>query len=891
MVGDTSLTQEQLEALPRKTPEGKDIVYYKSAGRGQGIRPFNVKTAKYGGSTFIEDIPKEQRETLEFRTLPSPEVEAEIRRRKFAQGDDPELKAKREATGEAPPKSGSETWESYIEKWGTAAQIPNQYIARKYRPLLEQKAEEEKPIEATPQTSFLFEMKRKQKIVSTLKKQRAAEEQRYVIGRIPEKTARIATWGGMTQEERESAVSLPSPEISIPFATGLYGGVIRPRPKDIKGRLIWGAKEIYKDITDWKLKIPTKIDFKTGAITKRKELKDITPSPDIFKKRAIEAGMKPIPAEYVTGIYEGIREKPLQAGLTYALFVGLPPVISGAKYGIQLAKGLKIAKILKPLAPVAKVTGKAIRYGLPTAYAGSIGARVALEPGGKRVRKLGEITSTEIVPMYLGTKLGTRLAFPIEYKAGFLKEIQKFPKAKQLEFKRLAKATKYIKKYEPAPRKLRLDIEKVPRKYEKVIEKWTIGKKKDIIISGSVAQRLQVTEKTLKEMKLSGDVDFYTNIMGMPKSLATSLAKSGAPIYQKGAKIFYRGIGKIAEFHPISPVAGKATLATTLGTVKKPYLPLGEALTKTPEGVRITKIKYQTLRKLYGGFEQSAYRYSKDIPAYKTVVKGVFRDMRKEAQKALFFKEFKLRRIGREKARFFGFEPKEKLVQFPEIGKKGAISFGLREVKPIERIPKDLYKPREYLTIGEKYPAVKGRGGDYISYPYKPYRPTKPYISYPKPKPTPYTLYKPTRPTPYIPYPVTPTPPYIPYKPIKEKLTVTTPYVPYKPTKPYPVSRPYKAPPTSYLAPYKPYETFTIKTTTELPIKLGEPETDIFGKRVRKKKKRKYAPTYKPSLVGKERYKLTGFTISKPPKFVSLGERPITKGMVQEMKRTFGGVV
>ncbi len=94
-----------------------------------------------------------------------------------------------------------------------------------------------------------------------------------------------------------------------------------------------------------------------------------------------------------------------------------------------------------------------------------------------------------------------------------------------------------------------------------------------------------------------------------------------------------------------------------------------------------------------------------------------------------------------------------------------------------------------------------------------------------------------------------------------------------------------KSPPYSYYSYPKPgYKTPPpiYKIPTDDPLKLKE---------FKKKKKKEYVPAYRPSLVGVERYKRLGITITKPPKAVGLGERPVTREMIKDIKKSFGGMM
>jgi hypothetical protein len=104
----------------------------------------------------------------------------------------------------------------------------------------------------------------------------------------------------------------------------------------------------------------------------------------------------------------------------------------------------------------------------------------------------------------------------------------------------------------------------------------------------------------------------------------------------------------------------------------------------------------------------------------------------------------------------------------------------------------------------------------------------------------------------------------------------------YPPSSPpsYPPSSPPSYPPSSppSYPPYLPpsYPPLVPPKLTDIELKLKKP---------RKRKPSKLEPTYKPSLVGLERFKVFGVTIPVEPRAVSLGVRPLTKQMAREAKR------
>ncbi len=1062
MVGDTSLTQEQLEALPKKTPEGKDIVYYKSAGRGQGIRPFNVKTGKYGGSTFIEDISKEQRETLEFRTLPSPEVEAEIRRRKFAQGDDPELKAKREATGEAPPKSGSETWESYIEKWGTAAQIPNQYIARRYEKQLGRKAEEEGEGQGLRHTEILIRTAAKGKpkgewiprkaLIGRVQVEPYIEPPRpptdsfrgldgireqYEQGPTTPKEFQESLFKRMGYGYKEvipskfegdtplqfelykkgrkkivigdvTKADIPVSAKFEPVYLGLGTGKVKTKLGKLKGEIILAAKETYKDITDWKLKIPTKIDFKTGAITERKELKDILPPFQLeFKDKPItvpkgitkfekalkikEEEGKFTPSQIYTGVkkaeqkyyetslrtskrlYETIRTKPEKIALTYGAGFGLGSLLKGAGGIIsQMGVAKRYGKWFATLPALQqKALFKAPSYTLGGAYVGVTGYQVSKLPKEERFPEAVTRATTELVPFMAGMKTagkffekvsGTELRLrakttrpPLFEKLvtkprGKITPIVKTITEVILKFKypRELKLVKAFGKKAPTVGLQKGELRKLGQKL-KIIQ-TQVGRKPTGVIRGDVLDiyfkkekrgiKLKYVAKTSKIIKdVWGRKDIRTgavlkeSMMPYKKEKLIPFKETVKTLKPKkkfldiGIKEGEEGFFNVRRIQLIKEhkLVGREESFEGLRDVKRAIQARakGELLQKD-----IATPQIETLSKKVLTAEGRKWKQFSKVARLPTIQYAF--------QPTYLPHQVKIGRFGKDIIRTHIGEPT--LTSQRRLISDTAFSYIAKEsrVKPLKAIAimgkrGQLLPPTQRIKRGVKVQAPKPTIPErYLGIQREPLLtlPEAKDILYARPSMKP-SIIPISRVTPISKVrsiikpivgirPITRIKPEVKVKPITEIKSI----VEIKPiTRVKPIIKAIPKIRTEIRTEIKPIvevrsiaKTLTrivTKTITKVkprvrpitrvsftrvppPIKLPFipfiPKWTL-GIEPKKKKKRKYAPTYKPSLVGKERYKLTGFTISKPPKFVSLGERPITKGMVQEMKRTFGGVV
>ena len=132
----------------------------------------------------------------------------------------------------------------------------------------------------------------------------------------------------------------------------------------------------------------------TGIVT-------VTRGPERIRMPSLWFAKPPIKEEkeFVKGEIVGLREKPLTTAATTGAFMVAPmalgPVARGAAW---------VGKVTRTPKAVGTGLGAAFKWGLPTAYAGTVGYRVAIAE--KPFFKLGEITSTELAPMAAGGYLG-----------------------------------------------------------------------------------------------------------------------------------------------------------------------------------------------------------------------------------------------------------------------------------------------------------------------------------------------------------------------------------------------------------------------------------------------------------------------------------------------------
>lgn len=123
------------------------------------------------------------------------------------------------------------------------------------------------------------------------------------------------------------------------------------------------------------------------------------PYPESYKEK-VASGLV-FGKSYLKGFGEGLRDKPIKTAATTGVFIALPAVLGGA--------GKVISPVAKALPKASAVVSTGVKVGLPVLYGGSIFFRTAQEPTTQtKAEKLGEITSTEIAPMLIGSEIGTK---------------------------------------------------------------------------------------------------------------------------------------------------------------------------------------------------------------------------------------------------------------------------------------------------------------------------------------------------------------------------------------------------------------------------------------------------------------------------------------------------
>lgn len=334
---------------------------------------------------------------------------------------------------------------------------------------------------------------------------------------------------------------------------------------------------------------------------------------------------------YGFGFYTGVREKPVTTAASFALSAFGEPAIAAAEFGLVklAATSANAAKVVKFL----QVSGKVAGYGLLGYYGVSKTIEVAREPDiFSKGFKVGEISSTEIVPFAGGVPLGRRLSYPIQYRTSFEKGLQALPAKRQgqlrAEFKQLKGRLWEVRAGQTGPGEINFQlVESGTPTARDITRNFLIRNRKDFVLGGSLAQKPQVRD--ISKLRPSGDIDIYSARTDLARLLSRELRAGGVSARTRGSKVYVTSeagaSSKFIEFNPMEK------LNLNLATVMNPFLPRGTAFRETPEGIRIVRLRYQAARKLYGGFEVEVDtlgrarmgRYSKDIPDYKNILEAV----------------------------------------------------------------------------------------------------------------------------------------------------------------------------------------------------------------------------------------------------------------------------
>jgi len=553
-----------------------------------------------------------------------------------------------------------------------------------------------------------------------------------------------------------------------------------------------------------------KIDFQSyKAERKAWEKLEKVPGRKIITKTGIGG------VSFVYGGYEGLRLEPVKTVITLGTFVALPPAL---KLVGAVGKATKVSAVIKGYPKATAYIGKGVQYGLGGAYGISVGARVYTTPGEyKKWMEAGKITTTEILPMTAGLKLGAYGVRRVGGKMELLKLERELKITKPEDYKIYVQKKILAKeqiKIQPEIKELDLSRLKLLEEHQGAIaplEEY-IKSQSRLITGGSIAQETQML-KSIKTKRPS-DVDIYVKSLFREEALAIKQAeKAGAILREAGVPKVTAKKGKVKiagekliEFHPY-----KTYLKYNIEQILPFYKTAGWGIVRTPSGAKVMKLSVQRMRKLVGGYLEpfaTGKLRLKDIPAEEAIAKMI--EYQRVQELSLIYKlpsEQKIMSFIKTEADVIFDIPKGlKTIKTKDImgeGVRGELSKYF-EYKPYKYAKYEPYKyPKELKQQIESYTGIKE-----VDY--------SPYVSK---VPTPVTtFYEPVKTkTPTIYQPVKIKTPTI-YQPVK-----TTPYVPsYRP----PISPPKKITyPTGFL--------FLLETPKKKPKRKGA--FNVLGKPLKQK--------------------------------------------------------
>ena len=555
------------------------------------------------------------------------------------------------------------------------------------------------------------------------------------------------------------------------------------KPKPIKPKQITTLKKLFTGTAKERQR---RKDLLIGfPYTKPQQAKKYVKTGDIPKGTIVISSrdLKNFSKEFKTYIKDNprtiARDIAIWAGVevaTGAIPAGTLRLALKSKKIAQISNIFKTHKLAKSAKEIAKPL---IKYGLPTAYATSVGTILYKTPKEQRAKILAKILAGQTLPMVAGLRIGTPLATRFLIKKQFYEEMLKLPVKKRAKFQKWFKQAEQLAKEKIKPKEITLKgMGRLPTKSHKPTTNFLRSNKKNLILGGSISQRLQMKgiskafwNKRLKE----SDLDIYlTTARGNPLNYAKKYAEA---LKKAGVKRVSRVKNKVTiEGHKVAEFNSWNKLKRNIEQVEGVFTSAKSALTKTPSGITVLKLGVQGKRKLVGSILD---KRTKDWDDFRKILNNVYKQSELKAKKAIIFKKKKVSLVKKAKEKI------NKIIPFKKTELK---KLDLKEIK-IKPPPKVKKKPVTY-----KYYSKKKL--------YKPLKPIKPpkYIS--SKKVTPYKPVKPIK-QPYKPIPADPTKPTPPYIPPTKITPIKPPYPPRTPTrKTTPIKPPY-IPPTK-ITPIKP---------------------------------------------------------------------------------------
>lgn len=545
-----------------------------------------------------------------------------------------------------------------------------------------------------------------------------------------------------------------------------------------------------------------------------------------FEEKITEKISKPsleVQKGFVEGAIKGARDEPIKTGLTFATFIAIPPALRGAA---ALGKLTKITPTLARITPQAiKTLAKvALTKGTLAAYVGATGLEVAQADTARgRGAVIGRKTTTEVIPFFLGSRIGVKGDLKLQLKQEFKKELDKLPADKRAAFEDYIKQSEVLGRFNPTVKNVKFNqVESIPDDAIPTIRKFFKDQK--ITIGGSAAQTAQ-----LKLDRKAGDIDAYVpegkDPKALLKQLKSQLDKAGIErvgIGGGGRVLTIKG-KKAIDFNNLERLLGNISEVTPF------YIPAKNYLVKTPEGIVIQRVGVQLKRKAVAGFVDpkrlATGKFKKDLQDFKSIADQMFKSAELNARRSFIFKETRIKKLEKQ----FGvkisraplkpekFIKPEKLVKKPsKVSKPKKLGgVGLIKSAPLKKI--DISKTPTFKESS----LIKA---DKLKASQKPFTPSQ---AIPKVTPLKITPSQPFKPT-------TKPPAIVPSQPFKappKKPGVLTPFTPVK--SPFTPSQPPKKP----SEPLKPFITLTPderkKRRTAEQKKL---KALIFGSEVKPKK-------------------------------------------------------
>jgi len=564
---------------------------------------------------------------------------------------------------------------------------------------------------------------------------------------------------------------------------------------------------------------------------------------------------KQVQKGFLEGAIKGARDEPVKAGLTLAAFIAIPPALRGAA---ALGKLTKVTPALSRVTPEGvKSLGKfALTKGLLGAYLVGSGLEVAQADTARgKGAIIGRKTTTEVVPFFLGTRIGVKGDLKLQVKQEFKKELDKLPADKRAAFEDYIKQSEVLGRFNPTVKNVKFDqVESIPNNAIPTIRKFF--KDNNIAIGGSTAQTAQ-----LKLDRKAGDIDAYVPKGKDPKQLLkqlkSQLDKAGIErvgIGGAGRVLTIKG-KKAIDFNNLERLLGNIAEVTPF------YIPAQNYLVKTPEGILIQRVGVQLKRKAVAGFldpkRRATGKFKKDLKDFKSIADQMFKNAELNARRSFIFKEKRIKELEKQFGVKISRAPviSEKFIKPEVVIKKPlkvarldkvGVGKGIKS-PPLKKI--DVSKPPTFRESSfVKADKLKASQKPFTRSQALPRIPSQPFKPIPSRKIAPSQPFKPSK---KVPSPFFPSQP--PKKPPKKPPTFLPPIIPSQP----PTKPPKKIPPPFFptkVPRRKPFE------PPKRPVKIP------------------FKPTKIKRLVGPPPKKPGYFTFYKRRgKFIKINKSPITK--------------